>query len=324
MFGVTTKSTGSIGAHETFPSGNGGNSGLLPDGTTGNDELDEAVEIAGYAYDPKQDIFYSTMDPWQRHIGYCRLYDEAAALMGMIIDCEPINFEYRGKKWVVELWKGQYDLVAGCEIGVYKEERNLNIPGIFTGTFYTSVSNAERLQMSYVLKKNGKVLFTRQGKHWWLTGFKLGEFAEPSELTMDINITLLNETMRDAFVNGLRSAGYLDDVFAVYANTVSFTFDVPHTPQPMTRTPETDRLLQEKNRLLCEMYREVTGPYSSIQDKVKAVEEQSPEIYRKILAIGKTKKLYEVMAAIVLAGVLFLSLFTGGNSESATSELWGE
>jgi len=62
---------------------------VVPEGT-GNDELDKAIEIAGYSYDPKQDIFYSTMDPWQRDIGYCRLYDELAAPLGMIIDCEPI------------------------------------------------------------------------------------------------------------------------------------------------------------------------------------------------------------------------------------------
>ena len=72
---------------------------------TGNDELDKAIEIAGYSYDQRQDIFYSTMDPWQRDIGYCRLYDELAAPMGMIIDCEPIHFEYLGKRmddWFVE------------------------------------------------------------------------------------------------------------------------------------------------------------------------------------------------------------------------------
>ncbi len=320
MFVKSTKPKDLI-VHEMTPSRNGGESGLLPQGT-GNDELDQAVEIAGYSYDPIQDIFYSNMDPWQRHIGYCRLYDEAAAPLGMIVDCEPIHFEYDGKKWVIELWKGQYDLVTGCEIGVYTAALDLSIPGIFSGTFYNSVSNAERLQMSYTLKKNGNKLFRREGEHWWLTGFKLGEFSEPSELTMDISITLQNEMMRDAFVAGLRAAGH--DVFTANVNTVSFNFDVPHTPQPMTRTTETDWIIQRKNEKLCDIYQEITGPYSTTQDKLKAIEEQAPEIYGRILNIGKTKKLYEVLAVMIMVGTLFLSCLTGGNLESYTSKLLSE
>ena len=73
---------------------------------TGNDEVDKAIGAAGYSYDMKQDMFYSRMDAWQREMGYCRLYDEVAAPCGMIIDCEPINFEYDGKKWLIEFWKG--------------------------------------------------------------------------------------------------------------------------------------------------------------------------------------------------------------------------
>lgn len=62
------------------------------DDTSNNeDDIYKAIEAAGYSYDPKQDIFYSNMDAWQRNMGYCRLYDEAAAPMGMIIDCEPIT-----------------------------------------------------------------------------------------------------------------------------------------------------------------------------------------------------------------------------------------
>src|SRR5665647_1009964 len=93
---------------ETVTWRNGAVFNVVPEGT-GSDELDKAIEIAGYSYDQKQDIFYSTMDPWQRDIGYCRLYDELAAPLGMITDCEPIHFEYLEKKWMIGFWKGQYD-----------------------------------------------------------------------------------------------------------------------------------------------------------------------------------------------------------------------
>ena len=197
---------------------------------TGDPELDEIVRAAGYSYEEKQDIFYSNMNAWQRNMGYCRLYDEASAPLGMIIDCEPIYFEYGGKRWMIELWKGQYDLTTGCEVGVYTSDHlDINIPGIFRGTFYYCASNDDLLAMSCSLKKNGRTIFSREDKHWWLTGFKLGEFSEPSELTMEISITLKDEPMRNAFINGLRGAGYPRKKFEINGNTVSLIFDEPYT-----------------------------------------------------------------------------------------------
>jgi hypothetical protein len=286
---------------------------LLPQ-LTDNDELDKVVEIAGYTYDPTQDIFISNMDPWQRNLGYCRLYDEAAAPLGMIIDCEPIYFAYKEKKWMISFWKGQYDLVTGCEIGVYTESLDLNIFGAFTGTFYNSASNDDRLQLSFTLKKNGNTLFTRDGKHWWLTGFKLGEFSEPSDLSMEIEITLHDATMRDAFVSGLRNAGYTNREFKIDGNTVNFTFDIPHTPQPFTRTSEIDRFIQRKNELLCESYQEITKSYNNIQEKVKAIEEQAPELYEKVLKIGKKKPSYEIFNLMFMVGMFLLSLVRGSKA----------
>lgn len=259
---------------------------------TGNDELDELIAIAGYSYDPKQDIFYSNIDPWQRKVGYCRLNDIAAAPLGMIIDCEPIRFRYQNKNWMIGLWKGQYDLVTGGEIGVYTGAYDLNIFGI-RGTFYNCASNDDLLKMAFVLKKNGITLFTRKGKHWWLTGFKLGEFSEPAELTMDIDIIFDNIIMRDAFATGLRNAGYSDNQFARNGNKVSLIFDIPHTPQPFSRIPQIDNIIQQKNKFLCDQYQAITGTSDNVRDKIKALEEQAPELYKKVIKIAKAKKSYE-------------------------------
>ena len=48
----------------------------------------------GFAYEMDGDYFYSLMNCWQREVGYCRLYDEAAPLFNMIMDCEPVTFSY--------------------------------------------------------------------------------------------------------------------------------------------------------------------------------------------------------------------------------------
>ena len=281
-----------------FTKGNGLKKNVIPE-WTGSDELDKAIEIAGYSYDQKQDIFYSNMNPWQREIGYCRLYDELAAPLGMIIDCEPIYFDYLGKRWMIGFWKGQYDLVTGAEIGVYTKEVELNILGIIKGAYYECVNNTDLLEMSYALKKNGKTLFTREGKHWWLTGFKLGEFSEPSELSMDISITLHSVQMRDAFVTGLWNAGYPLDEFIRNGPTVSFTFRTPHTPPPITRIPSTDQLIQKKNALLCAKYQEIAGSATNLQDRVKAIQEHAPELYAKVIRTSNSKLFYEAFSSWV-------------------------
>jgi hypothetical protein len=259
------------------------------------EDLNKIIEDAGYAYDSKQDIFYSRMDAWQRNMGFCHLYDEASAPFGMVIDCEPIYFEYGGKRWLIEFWKGQYDLTTGGEIGVYTTEApDLDIPGFFKGSFYHCASNADCLEMDFSLKKNNERLFKRKEKHWWLTGFKLGEFSEPSELTMKIKITLKNKAMCTEFVNGLKNAGYSEREFYVMENTVYIKFDKPHTPQPITRTAETDRIIQKKNKLLCDKYQEITSPYDNFPEKVNAIHEKAPEVYEKIISLGKSERIFKV------------------------------
>lgn len=259
----------------------------------------EIIDEAGYSYDPEQDIFYSQMNPWQRKMGYCRLYDEACAPLNMIIDCEPVYFEYGGKRWMIEFWKGQYGMTSGAEMGVYTTKGpDLNIPGLFNGTFYNCASNADRLYMSYSLVKNGELLMTRKGRHWWLTGFKLGEFSEPSELTMYLTVVLKNKEMRNAFIKGLHKAGYTDNDLIVDGNVVGLVFDKPKTPQPLTRVPETDWLIQRKNELLCNKYQEITKGYDKFPDKMKAIREQAPELYDAILNIGKTKPLFNMYEKI--------------------------
>lgn len=261
--------------------------------------LIKKIKKAGYLYDELQDVFISVMDAWQRKYGYCRLYDEAAAPLGMIVDSEPIYFEYGDKKWLIEFWKGQYDMACGAEVGIYTSKGpELNIPGVFNGTFYQAASDEDCLPIYFSLKRNGNELFERDDTHWWLTGFKLGYFAEPQELSMLISITLKDRNMRNAFWIALNDAGYTDDEIYIRKNTISLIFDKPKSKQPLTRNKDTDWVIQRKNEQLCQSYQEITKDCVTMPEKLLAVQKRAPDMLKEILNIGKNKPLYQVFKQI--------------------------
>lgn len=216
--------------------------------TPANDSvLAQAVVAAGFLYDPTQDIIYSSMYPLQRKLGYAYGYDASAILMSMIIDCEPIFFDYGGKHWMIELWKGQYGLETGCEIGVYTRPIGSTGAGyaLLDATigkrpgdavashnlFYDCASDDDRLTLSATLNRDGHKLFTLgPERHWWLTGFKWGVYSDPNQLAVDVSITLKDAEMLQALQAGIAGRNYPN--LTVNGTTVSFTFDKTRTTQP--------------------------------------------------------------------------------------------
>lgn len=256
-------------------------------------KIDEVLSNTGYSYDHAQDIFYSRKDAWQKGFGYSQIYDEAAAPMGMIIDCEPVRFYYGGKKWLIELWKGQYGMTTGCEIGVYTAPvYDVKSHSISDSTFYECADEKDQLYMSFILWKNNRILFSRQGLHWWLTGFVLGEFSEPYELIMDTRITFKDKEMCDAFVNALYEIGYSPHLVKVNHTTVRLSFIKPLSPQPLTRTPVTDSLMQKKNRILCNRYSELTMGRGNSLEKLEVLWMKAPKLFESVLNMGKPLKLF--------------------------------
>ena len=87
-------------------------------------ELAKIVYAAGFAYDPDNKMMYARMDASQRELGFCYFYDEMIPLISSNISCEPIYFYYDNKEWLIEIWKGQYGIELGAEIGVYSRPAN--------------------------------------------------------------------------------------------------------------------------------------------------------------------------------------------------------
>ena len=255
----------------------------------------DSINQAGFDYDKEQGIFYSMIDAWQYDYGYCRFYDEFSAPLSIIFDCEPIYFNYNNKRWLIEFWKGQYGICTGAEVGVYASEKTIyNETMNSENIFYDKISPKEFLDISIVVKKNGQVIFKRKDKHWWLTGFILGEFSEPYELYVDINITLINEEMRNSFIQGLNYAGYDNKQIKIKENSVSICFDKPKTEQPYTNIKLLNNMMQRKNEDLCNVYNNITKQYKNYDEKINAVKKQSPLLYGEIMNIGKWKSIIDL------------------------------
>lgn len=264
------------------------------------DAIREIINDTGYMFDPNQNIFYTGLNPWQRELGYCSLYDEAAAPLGMVFDCEPVRFNYGGKKWLIELWKGQYGITAGGEIGIYTTTGlDLEVPGVIDGTFYNCAEDEDHLSMTYTLLKDNKVMFSRAARHWWLTGFRLGEYAEPQELTMEASITLKDIAMRDLFLTKLYEIGYTDKDVRYGSNTVLIRFDKPHSKQPVTSDGIIGSFALQRLKDNVALYKEMTEGLDNMYDIFVALQDKSPLLFGQILNLGRQKELFSMHDTLV-------------------------
>lgn len=246
-------------------------------------DINSALKGFGFAYDISKDIFYSLEDAWQKKMGYGKIYDEMAPSMNMVIDCEPIYFEYNDRLFMIELWKGQYGITTGAEVGIYTAEmQDKDADKIF----YHAAAEEDQLLMNITLWKNGKKMFQRGRIHWWLTGFRLGEFSYPGELMMEVSISFTESEMLDAFVRGCYQAGYLPDNLHIWCNRVEFRFATPKTKQPVKRKCR-KRLAQWQNRHNCRLYCRVTRCFDRTIDKLDYLMQAYPRVFHMILKMGR-------------------------------------
>ena len=152
--------------------------------------------------------------------------------------------------------------------------------------FYHAASEEDRLLMNITLWKNGKKLFQRGKIHWWLTGFRLGEFSYPGELMLEVSISFIEPEMLDAFVRGCYRAGYLPDNLHIWCNRVEFCFATPKSKQSVKRKCR-KRLAQWQNRHNCRLYCRVTKCFERTIDKLDYLMQAYPRIFHMILKMGR-------------------------------------
>lgn len=251
--------------------------------------LEDLIEPFGYSYILSQDIFTSRIDAWQRKFGYCRLYDKAAPHFNMIFDCLPVYFNYQGRTWMIEFWKGQYGINTGCEIGVYYADRILNEKELNRELFQCA-DDENMPKLHFNLYWDGKNIAHLCKVHWWLTAFSTGCFSNPADLTMLISITPDDEDMTRAFVGGLIKAGYHHQDIRICHNTVSFTFWKSAEYHGIWKKLWRGTA-QCTNRFFCRIYLFITRPFCLSVDRLLYLYYYLPFVFRKMLCIRKYKKI---------------------------------
>ncbi len=158
----------------------------------------QILNACGFEYDSEQCIYYSRIDPLQRYFGYNYIYDMMAPQVGMYYSTERILFEYDNKDWMIQLWKGQYGITAGAEIGLYNKTDKI--------MHYDCASDDELITMAFDFYNQGEYVFSRgPEEHWWLTGFKVFHVGVGFLIDLDITLTFPTVEMANAFEKGLKS-----------------------------------------------------------------------------------------------------------------------
>ncbi len=180
-----------------------------------------AVELTGCAvelpYEHNEDGNYYYLSDENYDYSYYYFYDEVAPAGAMIIDQVQIPFEYEGKNWLIQLWKGQYGMILlGSDIGVFTADKNAD--GIEDYSFATDDDRLEiKLNCSRKINTEFEELFALDSaKHCFANGYSKGQLTDYttplSELKTYSEITFKSEEMAILFANGLKNAGFRESV----------------------------------------------------------------------------------------------------------------
>lgn len=251
--------------------------------------INDLTHPLGFRFLSREDIMTTQHHAWQRDFGYHTLYDFSAPCFHMIFDCEPVYFDYDNRTWRFEFWKGQYGITLGGEIGLYYADCVL-APEQYDTTLFQSVLDTELLPIAMEINYKGKCLFQVKQRHWWLTGFRIGQYCEPEDLTMKASITFPCEEMRDSFVESMLRLGYHSFEVNVRLLTVSFCFSSPHTSQPRKRRRFMSKMAQFWNRTYVKLYLCVTRPFLRTEDRILYLYYYLPALLRRMLRFKRNRR----------------------------------
>lgn len=167
----------------------------------------------------KEYIFNNDMSPdcKQRKYGYNSFYDNGAKLIDFSIDTKKFKFNYDGKTYRIQIWKGQYisgDIgTVGGEVGIYTK----NGENSMADHFDCAGSGDELYQEMTILWDEfddgvyRSQLTRNYSLHWWQTGYVDGQLKnkrDSSTLRLLSHMTFKDEEQALGFATALANNGF--------------------------------------------------------------------------------------------------------------------
>lgn len=174
----------------------------------------DGIVGSGFNMNLSKMIVYATMDCWMRDFGFCLPYDIIASTMPVFFNYRTrrFKFDYNGMEYMIQIWKGNYTVANGGEVGIYCRDESES------GTFYNCANDEQMLNMSMQILHGDEILVDEGPMmHWWINGFNLGDrMYLPESLTMKFSIEMTDEEMLNAFCESIDNH---------YMNDVTYTVD---------------------------------------------------------------------------------------------------
>ena len=202
------------GTEEFYP-------GLIIDTVTGEcyNHNDMGIVGTGFNMNLSEMIVYATVNCWMRDFGFCYLYDVLANSMPIFFNYNTrrFKFEYNDMEYMIQIWKGNYTVSNGGEVGIYCRDKSK------FGSYYDSANDEQMLEMSMQILHGDKILVDKPlQKHWWVNGFNLGtRMYLPESLTMKFSVVMTDEAMLNAFCEAIDNHYMHDVTYTVDGLTVN-------------------------------------------------------------------------------------------------------
>lgn len=173
----------------------------------------------GYSFSIPEVLLYAQVNAWTRNFGFCLFYDFFSYTTPFFFyETRRIKFDYDGLEWMIQLWKGNYLISNGAEIGIYSREESK------FGSFYDCANDDQMMEMSMELYHGDDLIFSRPKQlHWWLTGFKIttDNLYPADSMTMKFSIDMKDKEMLNAFCNAIDNHYRRDMSYTVDGLTVN-------------------------------------------------------------------------------------------------------
>lgn len=173
----------------------------------------------GYSFSIPEVLLYAQVNSWTRDFGFLFFYDLFSyATPFFFYETRRIKFDYDGLEWMIQLWKGNYLISNGAEVGIYSRDE-----GRF-GTYYDCATDEQMMEMSMELYHGDELIFSRPKQlHWWLTGFKIttDNLCPADSMTLKFSIDMQSEEMLRAFCDAIDNHYMHDITYTVDGLTVN-------------------------------------------------------------------------------------------------------